>query len=62
MASVRAAKRSAVEHLEFSELLEPGVVGAALLAGQASGARPLRTEGIRIAPPDPIPVSSGGNP
>ncbi len=62
MASVRAAKRSAIEHLEFSELLEPGVVGAALLAGQAAGARQLRTEGICIAPPEPIPVTSGGNP
>jgi sugar (pentulose or hexulose) kinase len=62
MASVRAAKRSVVEHLEFSELHEPGVVGAALLAGQASGARPLRTGGVCNAPPEPIPVSSGGNP
>ena len=37
MASVRAAKRSAIEHLQFSQLPEPGVIGAALLAGQAAG-------------------------
>ena len=37
MESVRAAKRSAIAHLEFSELREPGVVGAALFAAQAAG-------------------------
>jgi sugar (pentulose or hexulose) kinase len=37
MQSVRAAKRSAIAHLEFSEIQEPGVVGAALLAAQAAG-------------------------
>jgi sugar (pentulose or hexulose) kinase len=37
MASVRAAKRSAIRSLEFSDLREPGVVGAALIAGKAAG-------------------------
>jgi len=37
MASVRAAKLSAIEHLTFSPLREPGVIGAALLAQQAAG-------------------------
>lgn len=37
MDSVRAAKRSAIASLQFSTLPEPGVVGAALLAGQAAG-------------------------
>ena len=37
MDSVRAAKLSAIEHLTFSPLREPGVVGAALLAQQAAG-------------------------
>jgi len=37
MDSVRAAKRSAIARLQFSPLPEPGVVGAALLAGQAAG-------------------------
>jgi sugar (pentulose or hexulose) kinase len=36
MASVRAAKLSAIEFLTFSPLREPGVVGAALLAQQAA--------------------------
>lgn len=40
MASVRAAKRSAVANLRFSALHEPGVVGAALLAAQAAGVDP----------------------
>lgn len=37
MGSVRAAKLSAIEHLTFSPLREPGVIGAALLAQQAAG-------------------------
>jgi sugar (pentulose or hexulose) kinase len=44
MRSVRAAKRSAIAHLTFSSLTEPGVVGAALLAEQAADLRqPLPT-------------------
>jgi sugar (pentulose or hexulose) kinase len=35
MASVRAAKSAVIDHLTFSELSEPGVAGAALLAQQA---------------------------
>jgi sugar (pentulose or hexulose) kinase len=37
MRSVRAAKSSAIAHLTFSALAEPGVVGAAVLAEQAAG-------------------------
>lgn len=42
MDSVRAAKLAAIEHLTFSPLHEPGVVGAALLAQQAAGVGSLR--------------------
>jgi hypothetical protein len=35
MASVRAAKSAVMDHLTFSELPEPGVAGAALLAQRA---------------------------
>jgi sugar (pentulose or hexulose) kinase len=35
MASVRAAKSAVIDHLTFSELSEPGVAGAALLAQRA---------------------------
>jgi sugar (pentulose or hexulose) kinase len=42
MDSVRAAKLSAIEHLTFSPLREPGVVGAAHLAQQAAGVGSLR--------------------
>ncbi len=60
MASVRAAKRSAIAHLEFSALPEPGVVGAALLAAQAAGL------GSVHQPPDvpydhPLSTISGGD-
>lgn len=41
MRSVRRAKRSAIDHLTFSPLREPGVVGAALLAQQAAGSGSL---------------------
>jgi sugar (pentulose or hexulose) kinase len=41
MHSVRAAKLSAIEHLTFSPLREPGVVGAAYLAQQAAGVSSL---------------------
>jgi sugar (pentulose or hexulose) kinase len=44
MNSVRAAKRSAIAHLTFSSVTEPGVVGAALLAEQAADVhQPLPT-------------------
>jgi sugar (pentulose or hexulose) kinase len=44
MDSVRIAKLSAIDHLSFSPMREPGVVGAALLAGQAAGVgSPLQT-------------------
>jgi sugar (pentulose or hexulose) kinase len=36
MASVRKAKREVIDHLEFSPLREPGVVGAAVLAQRAT--------------------------
>lgn len=36
MASVRAAKSAVIDHLTFSSVSEPGVLGAALLAGQAA--------------------------
>jgi sugar (pentulose or hexulose) kinase len=36
MASVRAAKSAVIDHLTFSELSEPGVAGAALLAQRAT--------------------------
>jgi sugar (pentulose or hexulose) kinase len=64
MESVRAAKRAAIQHLTFSDLAEPGVVGAALLAATAAGVRASAgPAGIRqTAPPEPIPVSSGGHP
>ena len=60
MDSVRAAKRSAIAHLQFSAVREPGVVGAALLAGQAAGIGSVR------ATPDvphdhPISTISGGD-
>jgi hypothetical protein len=61
MSSVRAAKRSAIAHLTFSTIREPGVVGAALLAGQAAGI------GSALNPTDvphdhPISPIPGGHP
>ena len=41
MASVRAAKSSVIDHLTFSPLPEPGVVGAAQLAAHAAGVTPV---------------------
>jgi sugar (pentulose or hexulose) kinase len=35
MASVRRAKAAAIDHLEFSDVAEPGIAGAAMLALQA---------------------------
>jgi sugar (pentulose or hexulose) kinase len=60
MDSVRAAKRSAIPHLQFSPVREPGVVGAALLAWQAAEV------GCVQATPDipqdhPISTISGGD-
>jgi sugar (pentulose or hexulose) kinase len=40
MASVRAAKAAAIDRLEFSDVAEPGVAGAATLALQAAALRP----------------------
>jgi sugar (pentulose or hexulose) kinase len=60
MDSVRAAKRSAIAHLQFSTLPEPGVVGAALLAGQAAG-----VDSVGVTPDVPhdhlISTISGGD-
>jgi hypothetical protein len=65
MLSVRAAKRSAIAHLTFSSIAEPGVVGAAVLAEQAAGAAPRTRTGAppatcaasarSTAPPDRYP-------
>jgi hypothetical protein len=62
MASVRAAKRSVIHHLEFSDLREPGVVGAALLAAKAAGTEISRPSSCRIPSPQAVPVSTGGPP
>jgi hypothetical protein len=63
MESVRAAKRSVIEHLEFSDLREPGVVGAALLAAKAAGVgSPHHPRSCRIPSPQPVHVSTGGTP
>ena len=64
MESVRAAKRSAIAHLTFSDLPEPGVVGAALLAATAAGVRAsaVAVDVRQTPPPEPIPVISGGHP
>jgi hypothetical protein len=37
---VRAAKAAAIDRLEFSDVAEPGVAGAATLALQAAALRP----------------------
>jgi sugar (pentulose or hexulose) kinase len=62
MDSVRAAKSSVIEHLEFSDLREPGVVGAALLAAKAAGVRSSHPGGrsCQIPSPHAVPVSTGG--
>ena len=64
MESVRAAKRRAISDLEFSDLREPGVVGAALLAGRAAGVRNPDLAARSRRPPShqAVPVSSGGTP
>jgi len=63
MDSVRVAKRSVISHLQFSALPEPGVVGAALLAGQAAGvaSASARSDIPHIPHDDPISVLSGGD-
>jgi sugar (pentulose or hexulose) kinase len=40
MASVRRAKAEAIDHLEFSDVAEPGVIGAAVLALDAARSEP----------------------
>lgn len=60
MDSVRAAKRSAIANLQFSTLREPGVVGAALLAGQAAGVGSARTTTATLHE-HPISAFSGGD-
>ena len=68
MESVRAAKRSSIHHLEFSDLREPGVLGAALFAGKAAGVRDPDPgpdpdpHPCRLTSRQPVPVSSGGKP
>jgi sugar (pentulose or hexulose) kinase len=62
MASVRQAKATAIDHLEFADLPEPGVVGAALVALQAASAPavtpgpPAVTLDLPAATPD-LPAS-----
>jgi len=62
MESVRAAKRAVIQHLEFSDLREPGVVGAALLAAKAAGVGGPDPRDSRIPAPHAVPVSTGGTP
>lgn len=67
MESVRAAKRSAIAHLRFSDVREPGVVGAALLAAQAAGVATAAGVAPALARPAnsrdrSIGAISGGNP
>lgn len=62
MDSVRAAKRSAIGRLQFSSIAEPGVVGAALLAGQAAGLDAGTAGAIPDVPHDQlIDTISGGD-
>jgi sugar (pentulose or hexulose) kinase len=56
MDSVRAAKRSAIARLEFSTVREPGVVGAALLAGQAA-----QIDRVTVPTNEPISIVPGGD-
>jgi hypothetical protein len=50
MASVRRAKAAAIDHLEFADLPEPGVVGAAIVALQAASVP------VAASPPPTSPV------
>jgi sugar (pentulose or hexulose) kinase len=61
MESVRRAKRSAIAHLEFSELREPGVAGAALLAAKAAGVGTVHAM-TDVSNDNPLSTISGGNP
>lgn len=54
MESVRAAKSSAIDHLSFSAVPEPGLLGAALLAAQAAGLAPSAP--ARLTPPTAPPT------
>jgi sugar (pentulose or hexulose) kinase len=47
MASVRRAKAAAIDHLEFSDVAEPGVAGAAILALQAIRAQSMQAQSIQ---------------
>jgi hypothetical protein len=49
MASVRRAKTAAIDHLEFADLSEPGVLGAAIVALQAASA-PVTTANVPVGP------------
>src|SRR6185503_3829710 len=49
MASVRRAKASVIDHLEFSAEPEPGVVGAAIVALAAASAS-VATAGVPASP------------
>ena len=63
MESVRAAKRLFIHSLEFSDLREPGVLGAALFAGKAAAVRSGAGPRTRQLPSrHAVPVSSGGKP
>jgi sugar (pentulose or hexulose) kinase len=62
MASVRAAKRSVIARLQFSTVREPGVLGAALFAGQAAHVEPVTAASAirRITTDHWISISLGG--
>jgi len=51
MASVRTAKSAVIDHLTFSEVPEPVVAGAALLAHRAATSSPVQKE--KACPPRP---------
>jgi hypothetical protein len=57
MASVRRAKTAAIDRLEFSDVPEPGVAGAALLALQAAGATAFPRAAYPLATSPKISVS-----
>lgn len=50
MQSVRLAKQSAIDHLQFSTQREPGAVGAAVLAAEAAGAGCAPASDLPTAP------------
>ncbi|HEX4252650.1 MAG TPA: FGGY family carbohydrate kinase [Pseudonocardia sp.] len=61
MESVRAAKRTAIARLRFSDVAEPGVVGAAVLAARAAGLDPVPALTTNSRD-DTIGATSGGIP